>query len=391
MNPDKIGKFIYELRKEQNLSQYQLADLIPISRQGVSKWERGVTTPDPQTLLKLSELFKVSINELLVGERLENNSIEDLEKTTLSILDQSNKKTKQIKRITATAIAIIALLLLSFLSYYFINSYNTIEVYKVGNTNKNFTIVNGIFMKTNEKYYLKLGKLKNKINAEIKNIKVFYKKDKKNILIIEDQDVDNITVIDSYGYSENLTRKDINNFKDNLYLEITYNEDEKEIIKLRFRRDYNNNSLFFINQKVGKNKEPAKSNNIEYVKIEEPVIEETQPVIEETPKEEKQMNEKRVEEEPKEQVPEPPKEEPITLDMIINKIKETCTLDAGSYICGYDNYSIMLMYYEDTNKITLYKNFNILGDYLLNENDYACIVEGCKTEFEIVIKDNLLP
>ena len=100
MDPEKIGKFICQLRKEKNLSQYQLAELIPISRQGVSKWERGVTTPDTQTLIQLSEMFDVSINELLKGERLQENTIEDLEKTTLSILDQSNKKTKVIKRIS---------------------------------------------------------------------------------------------------------------------------------------------------------------------------------------------------------------------------------------------------------------------------------------------------
>ena len=111
MNQDKIGKFICELRKEKNLSQYQLADLIPISRQGVSKWERGKTIPDTQTLIRLSEIFDVSINELLKGERLKNNSIEELEETTLSILDQSNKKTKTIKRITIISITIIGILL----------------------------------------------------------------------------------------------------------------------------------------------------------------------------------------------------------------------------------------------------------------------------------------
>ena len=61
MDPEKIGKFIYTLRKEKNLSQYQLADLIPISRQAVSKWERGKTTPDSLTLIKLSEIFNVTI------------------------------------------------------------------------------------------------------------------------------------------------------------------------------------------------------------------------------------------------------------------------------------------------------------------------------------------
>ena len=61
MNPDKIGKFILQLRSEKHLSQYQLADKIPISRQAVSKWERGQTIPDSSTLIRLSELFNVTI------------------------------------------------------------------------------------------------------------------------------------------------------------------------------------------------------------------------------------------------------------------------------------------------------------------------------------------
>ena len=390
MNPDKIGKFIYELRKEKNLSQYQLADLIPISRQGVSKWERGVTTPDPQTLLKLSELFKVSINELLVGERLENNSIEDLEKTTLSILDQSNKKTKQIKRITATAIAIIALLLLSFLSYYFINSYNTTKVYTIYGKSENFTTTDGLMIITKEKMYLKLGKLKNKNNNVIKNLKLYSTSDKKKNVMVEDNDIDNIVIKDNIGYYEKIRENATHNVINNIYLEITYNEGEKEIIKLNFVKDFSNINLFFPKEQKGETKKLAQNVTQVEVKKEE-IVEEIKPVIEETPKENNQINEKRVEEEPNEPVVTEQKEEVITPDMITNKIKETCTLDAGSYICGYDNYSIMLMYYEDTNKITLYKNFNIMGDYLLNENDYACIVEGCKNEFETVIKDFLLP
>ena len=81
MNQEKIGNFILNLRKEKNLSQYQLAEMIPISREAVSKWERGKRCPDPQSLIKLSEIFNVTINELLYGERTNksnSNKIEDV-------------------------------------------------------------------------------------------------------------------------------------------------------------------------------------------------------------------------------------------------------------------------------------------------------------------------
>lgn len=398
MNQDKIGKFICELRKEKNLSQYQLADLIPISRQGVSKWERGKTIPDTQTLIRLSEIFDVSINELLKGERLKNNSIEELEETTLSILDQSNKKTKTIKRITIISITIIGILLLAFLSYYFINSYNSMEVYSIGNTNEKFTIADGIYITTSEKYYLKLGKIKNKDNVEINSLELYYKKENKKIVLIKDTDVDNITIMDSYGYGEKLTRKDIKNLKDNLYLKITYNENNEEIIKLRYRRDYNNSSLFFLNQKTGKKEQPEKqinSNEIQTIQSEEKK-EETQPTIQETPQTNQPQNENKTTEELKkeeskteEQQPEEPQEIVITPEMVTNKIKETCTNTNGTYTCEFDNSSIGITYYSMMNKMTLHKDNSIVGNYFINMNNYICIVENCETIFSEVFKEYL--
>ena len=69
MDSKVIGQFINELRTENGLSQYQLDNMIPISRETVSKWERGITTPDSSTLLVLSKIFDISINEILLGRR----------------------------------------------------------------------------------------------------------------------------------------------------------------------------------------------------------------------------------------------------------------------------------------------------------------------------------
>lgn len=391
MDPQKIGKFILQLRKERNLSQYQLADMIPISRQGVSKWERGVTTPDPQTLITLSELFNVTIDELLRGERSENHSIEKLEETTLSILDQSNKKTKIIKRITTISISIITILLLAFLSYYFINSYNSMEIYKIGNTNTKFTTTDGILILTKEKYYLKLGKIISKDNTEISNIKLYYKNGNKKKTIVEDKDVDNIMIIDSYGYQEKFTGEDIKNLKDHLYIEITYDETEKEIFKLRYKRKYNNSSLFFLKQHKESHKvEPTeKSQEIAKAEIKEEKKEETKPTIqEEQPKKEEQQQ---TNTQPKEETaPEvPPAEPEITNDQIISKIKETGLLEDGTYTCGYENYSIMIMYYEEINKIEYYKNYSIIGTIDLIKDKTICSIDDCESEIDTILKEYL--
>lgn len=64
------GKFIAELRKEQGLTQEQLGEKVGVTNKTVSRWETGVYLPPADALLSMSELFDVSINEILSGRRL---------------------------------------------------------------------------------------------------------------------------------------------------------------------------------------------------------------------------------------------------------------------------------------------------------------------------------
>ena len=75
MEQNKTGKFIKELREKYKLTQQELADIIPVTREAVSKWERGISLPDSDCLVKLSTLFKVSINEILEGEYKVNKEL----------------------------------------------------------------------------------------------------------------------------------------------------------------------------------------------------------------------------------------------------------------------------------------------------------------------------
>lgn len=70
MDLEKIGQFLAELRKERNLTQEQLGEKIGVTNKTVSRWEKGNYLPPAQMLKALSELYGVSINELLTGERL---------------------------------------------------------------------------------------------------------------------------------------------------------------------------------------------------------------------------------------------------------------------------------------------------------------------------------
>lgn len=248
MNMQKIGKFILQLRQEKNLSQSDLANLIPVTRQAVSRWEKGQSIPDSSTLLIISKIFDVSINELLNGERFKKEEPKKLEKIALDMIDKNNSQSKKFKRVLLFMVLIILLLSFSFLAYYFINSYNSITVYKIEGENKNFTIQNGIFISTKQKTYFRLGKLIYNNNIEVKNVRLYYKNGNKEETIFEDSDAD-ILITDYYGYNEFFPYEDINSIVKKLYLEINYNNNKVEILKLKVKKDFAND-IFFYHKKA---------------------------------------------------------------------------------------------------------------------------------------------
>ena len=64
----KVSKNITKLRNEKNLTQEDIAKELFVTRQTVSSWESGRTHPDIETLVKLSEIFSVSTEELIYGK-----------------------------------------------------------------------------------------------------------------------------------------------------------------------------------------------------------------------------------------------------------------------------------------------------------------------------------
>ena len=68
MEQEKIGKFIKEIRKNNNLTQKEFADKLGVTFQAVSKWENGKNIPDIAILKDISRLFNVNIDDILSGE-----------------------------------------------------------------------------------------------------------------------------------------------------------------------------------------------------------------------------------------------------------------------------------------------------------------------------------
>lgn len=77
MNQKHIGTFLRELRLEHDWTQQQLADRIGVSNRSVSRWETGSTMPDLSLLVMLSELYGISVDEILDGERKGDDMIDN--------------------------------------------------------------------------------------------------------------------------------------------------------------------------------------------------------------------------------------------------------------------------------------------------------------------------
>lgn len=97
MDQIKIGKFIAECRKKNNLTQMQLAEKLNITDRAISKWENGKGMPDSSIMLDLCSELQISVNELLSGEVLEvNNYNEKLEQNLIDIVRQKEESDKKI-------------------------------------------------------------------------------------------------------------------------------------------------------------------------------------------------------------------------------------------------------------------------------------------------------
>lgn len=73
-NAEHIAQKLVYLRKKKGLSQEELADHLSVSRQAVSKWERGETLPDTDNLISIAKLFSVSLDELVGNDNVKTEN-----------------------------------------------------------------------------------------------------------------------------------------------------------------------------------------------------------------------------------------------------------------------------------------------------------------------------
>lgn len=144
MDQKKIGAFLKELRREKQLTQEQLAEILGVTNRSISRWENGVNLPDFDLVIEIADYYDVSIEEILDGERKNEMIDKNTKEKLLKVADyESHEKQRFSRRICALFIAaIIAFIIYCVLNFKGLdtkNGYEDIASYALG-------LVGGVLM-----------------------------------------------------------------------------------------------------------------------------------------------------------------------------------------------------------------------------------------------------
>lgn len=231
MDQEKISKFIKKLRKENNLTQKQLADKYEVTYQAVSKWENGINLPDVILLKQMSKDFNISLDEIFDGEY--------------------NKSKKGNKKLYI-AIIIILILILAIISIILINAKN--------NYNYEFKTINSSCSEFKIKGSMAYNNSKSSIYiSDISYCGSDYKEKYRNMkCILYEKEKTIIKKVSSYNYNgkeislEEFLKKvtfNVDNYSKlckkfksgDLYLEIQMSNDNKKTITHKIPLNFNSN------------------------------------------------------------------------------------------------------------------------------------------------------
>ena len=114
-----LNENLKSLRKSKGITQEELAVRLNVVRQTISKWEKGLTVPDADTLIRIAEILEVNVSELL-GAKVSNKGSEDIVNDVAEhlsrITEQLAIKNRRSHRIWKTiAIVVVAVILLNIL------------------------------------------------------------------------------------------------------------------------------------------------------------------------------------------------------------------------------------------------------------------------------------
>lgn len=156
MDNKKVGELIASLRKKKGLTQEQLGELVGVGYGAVSKWERGVNTPDKSIINQLSEILGISSTELLNGE-IKEEEILDVSDSNENITNEdvieeklekdSKKKSNSLKYILIVLFIIIGVIISIVFIY---NNNNKTYAYNLLSTSDDYYVEGKAIFKGDE-------------------------------------------------------------------------------------------------------------------------------------------------------------------------------------------------------------------------------------------------
>ncbi len=109
-----FGENLKTLRKQKGFSQEELATRLHVVRQTISKWEKNLSVPDADLLIRLAEILEVSVSELLGAKIKKENNTTDAFAEQLSRINEQlairNRRSRRIWKIVAIVLAVIVLI-----------------------------------------------------------------------------------------------------------------------------------------------------------------------------------------------------------------------------------------------------------------------------------------
>lgn len=238
----KFANTIYSIRRDRNLTQKDLADLIGVSDRTISKWENGTTVPDLCQIRNICKKLEISPILLIKSEKKFKDNMSFIKMKLGKALNYL------IHNIFLIGFIIAFILLL----IYFINNFNSVKIYDLKYESDKVSFENGYFLKTKVTNILVINDIRiNKIKYEPTEInlelytyvngdkKILYKADNLNSIFIEE----------NKSNTDLISKDTIENIKRNLQLTITTKDEYDNIYtyecQLTFKEKFNNNKLSY--------------------------------------------------------------------------------------------------------------------------------------------------
>lgn len=239
MENSSIGKKIAKLRKDNNMTQQQLALKLNVTDGAISKWETNKSNPDYDILKNICKVFNVKTSYFF---------------DDLSLKEKIVIKLKELKSLLKKYWYILLFLIVFlFLLIYFISTINSFQMYELVIEDKNVTMESGFYTKTKNVISLEMNNINillDDSNIISRKVKLYTFINNRKIYFYESEDFKYINIFDFSNYEEFISTNIVKKIPKGLYLEINdlnkNNKTTTKTIKVSFVKVYD--SKWIINR-----------------------------------------------------------------------------------------------------------------------------------------------